>query len=489
MEGSGEIRLTQRRRPSGSSEGVLEQWNGRRRTILRIIALAVSIGTVAWLAVGALTRANTRQLTRRKRTKIGFSAARLSKFDALNSLPSHHSPTVQELLSHPLLTNHTSPTCELDKILKERYEPLAPAYGNGRNRRAKRSRSLTAHDLPRHHLNYFVAINLHSSASVLPALIHALHALLWSLGPERFTISIFENGSADETPAQLFIFSKLLDRMGVGYTIVSSDKATSKKVGTRIAQLVDVRNLALAPLYEALPGTWDRVLFLNDVHLCEAELKELLLQHEVQEADMSCGMDYKELKIKELKEWEMKDRTLFYDLWIARDMAGLPFYKIKWPTGDWVLPSLPLPHSDSRGLFHNLLPFQVYSCFNGVTVLDAALFHPPYSIRFRSHNGTEAISECFLLCQDIWRGVHAQRSRHSRGARIQVVPRVSVGYEVGEYETMRKDHNTSAFIETAEPGAKERQEMIHWKQFPPKLVAHYPFARWNEEEWIPPLPP
>lgn len=77
----------------------------------------------------------------------------------------------------------------------------------------------------------------------------------------------------------------------------------------------------MAPLYEAPEGTFDRVLFINDVHMCEADLLEILLQHEVQEADMSCGMDYKELKIPEFAEQGYP--LLFYDVWVARDMLGL----------------------------------------------------------------------------------------------------------------------------------------------------------------------
>ena len=65
--------------------------------------------------------------------------------------------------------------------------------------------------------------------------------------------------------------------------------------------MAELRNLALRPLFDAPEGTYDRVLFVNDVQLCEADMLEMMLQHEVQEADMSCGMDYKELRIKEFE--------------------------------------------------------------------------------------------------------------------------------------------------------------------------------------------
>ena len=129
--------------------------------------------------------------------------------------------------------------------------------------------------------------------------------------------------------------------------------------------------------------------------------------------------------------------------WTPSSQLNLPrpFYKIKYPTGDWELPSLPLPNSKSRGLFQNLLPFQVYSCFNGITILDAALFHAPHSIRFRAEDGRDEQSECFLLCRDVWKTVSELGpwgKKKGRGAKIQVVPRVSVGYEVGEFDAVRK---------------------------------------------------
>ncbi|KAK4705010.1 alpha-1,3-mannosyltransferase, partial [Phenoliferia sp. Uapishka_3] len=454
----------------------------RRRTLAWLVATLVASVTVAWLIVSSLRLAGRRQYARSRRSLVGFTSSRLA--DVPSDLQSAHLPPAHDLLTHPLL-NASRPECSMSKIHSERYEPLSPAYGTGRHRQKSRSRPHTAHDKPRHSLTYFIALNLYSSSTVLPSLIHALHSLVTSLGPERFTISIYENGSKDVTPAQLFLFAKLLDRIGVGHVIVSSPKPKAMVPGKRITMLADLRNLALQPMFDAPPGTWDRVMFINDVHLCETEIKELMLQHEVQAADMSCGMDYKELAIPELANWTMTDRTLFYDLWVSRDMAGLPFYKIKYPTGDWELPSLALPHSNSRDLFQNLLPFQVYSCFNGITILDATLFHAPHSLRFRAEEQTDIQSECFLICRDMWNMLSKSLGRWGkkggRGAKIQVVPRVSVAYEVAEFDTVRKDSNTSALIENGEPGAMEAREMIRWQRWAPKLVASYPHARWNEE--------
>ncbi|GAA5891131.1 hypothetical protein JCM5296_004902 [Sporobolomyces johnsonii] len=462
--------------------------DGDRTAKLAAVAIAVLLGL--WVMRKGLAGTAMRQAQQQARSQqhlVGFSETRLDDLPA--ELRIAHDLPLDDLIGHSLLA-HPTPTCRLNTFQQDRYAPLLPSYGSGRQRR--RGRELSAHDQPRHYLNYFIAINLYDSSSVIPSLVRALRSLLTSLGPTRFHVSIYENGSNDATPKQLYVLAALLKRLGAGFTIVSdAERQAGWKEGGRIEGLAELRNLALKPLYDAPPGTFDRVLFLNDVHLCEADLLELLFQHEVQSADMSCGMDFKALKIKEFEAEGYP--LLFYDVWVARDMEGLPFYEIEYPKGDWVLPSPVMPRSASRFRYDSLLPIQVYSCFNGVTVLDASLFAPPHSIRFRSQDRSDIHSECYLVCSDIWKAlsplnVDGSPNKHGRGARIQVVPRASVGYEVDEYEGARKDRNTTAFeYDGAERAAQNEREMVEWEQWPPRLVTTYPYGRWDNQISIPPF--
>lgn len=143
-----------------------------------------------------------------------------------------------------------------------------------------------------------------------------------------------------------------------------------------------------------------------------------------------------------------------------------------------------MPQSPSRSRYDSLLPTQVYSCFNGISVLSASLFLPPHSLRFRTDDsGNDEHSECYLLCSDVWKTLSplnldgTANARGGRGARIQVVPRASVGYKVEEYEAARKDRNTTAF---ELDGEERRQvlgdELIEWDPWPPKLVTTYPYG-------------
>lgn len=193
---------------------------------------------------------------------------------------------------------------------------------------------------------------------------------------------------------------------------------------------------------------------------------------------MTCGMDYKYLVIP---EFEPNYPLLFYDVWVARSMEGLPFYDIIYPSGEWELPARPLASSASREDFDSLLPFQVYSCFNGITVIAASFFAE--GIEFRSEAESDIQSECFLLCRDIWRLFSPYSWNENgnliagkgTGARIMISPRVAVGYDLEEYEAARQDRNMTAF----EQEDRVEPSLIDWKVYPPKLVASYPFGEYS----------
>ena len=74
-----------------------------------------------------------------------------------------------------------------------------------------------------------------------------------------------------------------------------------------------------------------------------------------------------------------------------------------------------LPYDEvDRVRMDELLPLQVFSCWNGATVIDANAFLQPHNIRFRtakndldehgkSKEVTEKASECFLASVDLWK--------------------------------------------------------------------------------------
>lgn len=54
-----------------------------------------------------------------------------------------------------------------------------------------------------------------------------------------------------------------------------------------------------------------------------------------------------------------------------------------------------------------------------------------------------------------------------------IVPKVAVGYDLAEYEKARNDG-----VEEVEPVDDEPVGVVDWKEWPPKLIASYPYAYW-----------
>jgi len=106
---------------------------------------------------------------------------------------------------------------------------------------------------------------------------------------------------------------------------------------------------------------------------------------------------------------------------------GYLFYPIDQPT--WSPSTNLFPSSPSTlSAFKALQPFQVYSSWNALAVLDPRPFLPPHNLRFRrgkAEEGECSGSECSLICQDYW----------SEGfGRVLVVPSVQVSPLIVMYD-------------------------------------------------------
>ncbi|KAI0314058.1 cryptococcal mannosyltransferase 1-domain-containing protein [Amylostereum chailletii] len=221
----------------------------------------------------------------------------------------------------------------------------------------------------------------------------------------------------------------------------------------------------------ALGGPIDEVLFINDIFHCTADILEVIYQKRRQGMHQACAVD-----------WD--PGQIVYDRWILRAMSGNVFYRtddlVDWFNGPNDHPkSVPqtLPEDTAdRWRFEASVPLQVFSCWNGATVVDAAAFMPPHNVRFRMSNAdvdeegirknvTEKASECFLTSVDLWK---------AGMGRIAIVPKASVAYNIDLYERWRKD--------ALEPSWDlAPQEWIMWVNRPPQKVAMQDYAWW----WVP----
>lgn len=141
---------------------------------------------------------------------------------------------------------------------------------------------------------YFFAINLYNSFDVIPDLFATMFRVGAIVGYQNVFVSIYENGSTDQTQALLRIFDALMHSAGMRVVIRSSNRKRGIHVH-RIEYLAEVRNAAMEPLYELRDSEneyFDSVIFMNDILPCVDDLLELIWQSRKQNAGVTCAADY-----------------------------------------------------------------------------------------------------------------------------------------------------------------------------------------------------
>lgn len=141
---------------------------------------------------------------------------------------------------------------------------------------------------------YFFAINLYNSFDIIPDLFATLFRVSSIIGYQNVYVSIYENGSTDQTKALLQIFDALCKSVGLRVKIQTSMR-TRGAFNHRIEYLAEVRNAAFVPLHE-LRSTqneyFDTIIFMNDILPCVDDLLELIWQSRKNNAGITCATDY-----------------------------------------------------------------------------------------------------------------------------------------------------------------------------------------------------
>lgn len=353
---------------------------------------------------------------------------------------------------HSILTPSDSTSgLECPPFNKDRY-----AYLGGGS-----SGSLQSGRLPR----YFFALDLHQCVHLLPRLIGSIVETMYFLGPQNCVLSIVEGRSDDGTFEVLDQLRASMQLLGIRYHFKSSDINPLAKGGDRIEGLAKLRNLAVRDLI-AHPEHYDKdttVIFSNDISLCMEDILEIIHQRNFQGADQTCAMDWT----------YVGDNPTFYDVWIARGMTGDLFFNIP-EDGSW---------DNAWNLFHNdpkaharwssSKPFQVFSCWNGITAFTAKPLMEK-KIKFRAHKENECFQgEPNLFAKDMWFNGYGK---------IAVVPSVNVEYsDEGTKKIKALKGYTSKHV------ANEGDDIkIEWEISPPEKVKcmpdyrHQTFVAWDE---------
>ncbi|KAH8928149.1 glycosyltransferase family 69 protein [Atractiella rhizophila] len=224
-----------------------------------------------------------------------------------------------------------------------------------------------------------------------------------SLDFQNVFVSVYENGSTDQTKALLRLFDALARSVG--------------EVFDSVIFMNDVLPCAEGEVF-------DSVIFMNDVLPCVDDLLELVWQSRRQNAGITCGSDY-------IFHEEM-GQPVFYDNWVARDMNGTalenaPFESVFRDQG-------------SSHRFQRHLPIQVQSCWNGIAVLDSAPIYAHPHVKFRMAKLSEgecSASECSLICNDYWQAGYG---------RIIMISRVKLAYDKQVYDIIHPERRNLTLV-------------------------------------------
>ncbi|KZS96751.1 hypothetical protein SISNIDRAFT_482545 [Sistotremastrum niveocremeum HHB9708] len=388
--------------------------------LLFALALGLSIGHLSrnsggttsepWIGSGSVKSFRPQRVSSSYQMPLPTIDQRKRILDILSSLTAHHTRECTRYSQEAYVNQAT-----------ERYAPLighkAPSthsaffnvFGGTEDEHALHRSSELSGDQHK----YFFAINLYNSFDVIPDLFATLFRVGSVLGYHNVFVSIYENGSKDQTKALLRIFDALTRSVGMRITIRTSAR-TRGSFTHRIEYLAEVRNSAMVPLHERRDEGefFDTVIFMNDVLPCVDDLLELIYQSRLQNAGITCAADY--------MYHDDIGAPVFYDNWVARDLNGTalenaPFENI-------------FHHEESSSRFQRHLPVQVQSCWNGIAILDPAPIYQPPRIKFRMADiasGECSASECSLIGNDYWAAGFG---------RIVMVPRVKLAYDKRVYD-------------------------------------------------------
>lgn len=264
---------------------------------------------------------------------------------------------------------------------------------------------------------YFIALNLNNNADVMDQLEDQLLVLVDAVGSSRIFVSVWENGSRDDTPLLMARLAAALAARGVQHSVVSDpspwgqlcafvdpDTRTScitrgpstelrhADLKLRIPVMAAIRNMALLPLYGAtdssqvvgspvwssdaaaacaaravdFPGSAPRTTVRPSTgaaaHLGFVDPTIVVFLNDV----LFRAEDVVELVVTEGGEYDLAcamdfGGMKFYDEWVARDLAGQTF-------SPW-FPFVREPLAQAR--LRAGLPFRVYSCWNGAVAMPA----------------------------------------------------------------------------------------------------------------------
>ncbi len=224
---------------------------------------------------------------------------------------------------------------------------------------------------------YYISSIVYNIEPIIKDWIDEMKNLIDYLGPQNVIVSIYENGdSTDKTRKYLNFFESYLINHKV-VNIINMEKIEEKEGVDRIRFLARLRNRSLDFLYQIadLDFSNTKIIFFNDILFRFEDIIKLLATNNG-DYDTVCAMDYYDS---------------FYDTWASIGLDGKQFRRY-FPY---------MYNKEQQDAYINGEPIRTFSCWNGVTVINAKPFEDRDKLFFRT--GTKIRqSECTLLHADMY---------------------------------------------------------------------------------------
>jgi calcineurin-like phosphoesterase family protein len=207
--------------------------------------------------------------------------------------------------------------------------------------------------------------------------INEMKKLINYLGKKNVIISIYENGdSTDNTRKYLLEFESYLIENEI-INVVNTQKLVQKEGVDRIVFLSRLRNKSLDFLYYIMDLDFSntKIIFFNDIIFRYEDIIKLITTNNGN-YDTVCAMDYYES---------------FYDTWASIGLDGKQFRRY-FPY---------MYNKEQQDAYINGEIIRTFSCWNGVTVINAKPFEIRDNLFFRFGKKIRQ-SECTLLHADMY---------------------------------------------------------------------------------------
>jgi hypothetical protein len=321
--------------------------------------------------------------------------------------------------------------------------------------------SSSAKRSPANPVSIYLAAAFHDNLHTLDSFERSCKELAELKGVSRLHITVYESGSTDGTDAKLLEINQRFHEHRKISTSFTFQGNITRNDRQRIEFLTDIRNELIIPL-QSLRTRYDFVVFANDVFFSASDVMKLVDVG----GDLVCGMDFTLLSANIDFEKRLIESTsdgkkeavypndngqvspnlpIFYDVWVARTLDGLPFRSLPpyvsqnevnikmlrdfaggMPAfSDWMTEANFLP------LLNEAKPNEVQPvqcCWNGLLAVRAEPFYR--GLTFRSNLPSECLSASENhMCTDMW---------HMGYTRVAVHNDVRLSYTKDVRDTLKK---------------------------------------------------